>query len=122
MGYKNSLIKLALNKTPSSVVVWLVNKKLKGIAKLTHFNFDSAERNLLVKLKFVGEDEPFDVCFGSFTLFSDEEPYKLVIEQVRSSKPWVDALLTRLVLNKKLRIPKSKSELIKKLFDNQEIE
>ncbi len=122
MSYKSSLIKIALNKTPSSVIVWLVNKKLKGIAKLTQFDFNSDERNLLVKLRFAGEEEAFDVWFEGFTLLSEEEPYKLVIEQARSSKPWIHALLTRLILNKKLRIPKSKSELIKKLFDGEEKE
>lgn len=120
MSYKTSLIKVALNKTPSAVIVWLVNKKLKGVAKLTHFNFNSDERKLFVKLKFRGEADSFDICFDDFTLLSDEEPYNLVIARVSASKPWVDALLTRLVLNKRIKIPKSNSELIKKLFESND--
>ena len=116
MSYKNSLLKLALNNTPKAITLWAVNKKLKGLAELTDFEFNSDERKLYAEVVLAGEEEAIEVSLDDITLITDEEPYKLVIQQVKSSRPWLDALLTRVVLNREWKIPESQAELVHELF------
>lgn len=116
MGYKTSLLKMALNKTPTKMVLWAANKKLKGVAELTDFSFDSKERRLYAELILVGEEEPVDVLLEDFSIIVDEEIVRLHIHQVQSNRPWLDALLNRVVVGRGWKVPDSQIELVQELF------
>ncbi len=117
MSYKTSLVKMALNKTPKIMVLWAANKKLKGVAQLTDYSFNSEERKLYTQIILDGEEESFDVFLEDFALLVDEGVYKLVVQQVQSSRPWLDVLLNKIILGREWKIPDSKVELIRELFE-----
>lgn len=98
------------------MVLWAANKKLKGVAELTDFSFDSKERRLYAELILVGEEEPVDVLLENFTVEVDEEIYRLHIQQIQSNRPWMDALLKRVVVGRGWKIPDSQIELVQELF------
>lgn len=124
MSYKSKLVKIAFNSTPKKMILWVVNKKLRGIAQLTDFNFDSDERQLYAQMMLEGEQEqePVEVWLEDLTLVTDEERYVLVVQNARSSRPWVDALLTNIVLGREWKVPNKQKELIHELFASNDSE
>ncbi len=119
MSYKNKLVKMALNYTPKCITLWAANKKLKGMAELTDFNFDAGEGKLYTQLLLAGEQEPVDIWLKDLTLITDEEPCKLVVQEAESNRPWLDALLTRVVIGREWKIRDSHVELIQELLASE---
>ncbi len=117
MSYKTSLVKMALNNTPKSMVLWAANKKLKGVAQLRDYSYNSEERKLHTQMVLDGEEESVDVFLEGFTILVDEGIYKLVFQQVRSSRSWLDALLNKVLLSREWKIPESKIGLVQELFE-----
>lgn len=117
MSYKTSLVKMALNNTPKTMVLWAANKKLKGVAQLRDYSYNSEERKLYTQMLLDGEEEAVDVFLDGFTILVDEGIYKLVFQQVRSSRPWLDVLLNKVLLSREWKIPESKMELVQELFE-----
>jgi hypothetical protein len=117
MSYKTSLVKMALNNTPKSMVLWAANKKLKGVAKLMDYSYNSEERKLYTQMVLDGEEEPVDVFLEGFTIVVDEGLYKLVFQQARSSRSWLDVLLNKVLLSREWKIPESKIGLVQELFE-----
>lgn len=98
------------------MVLWAANKKLKGVAELTDFSFDSEERTLYAEMILVGEEEPVDVLLEDFTVVTNDGSYRLHIQQVQSNRPWLDTLLNKVVLGRGWKIPDSHIELVQELF------
>ena len=117
MSYKTSLVKMALNNTPKGMVLWAANKKLKGVAQLMDYSYNSEDRKLYTQMVLDGEEEPVDVFLEGFTILVDEGIYKLVFQQARSSRSWVDVLLNKVLLSREWKIPESKIELVQELFE-----
>ncbi len=105
------------------MVLWAANKKLKGVAQLNDYSYNSEERKLYTQMILDGEEEPIDVFLDGFTILVDEGIYKLVFQQVRSSRSWLDALLNKVLLSRAWKIPESKIGLVEEFFevDNPEI-
>lgn len=104
MSYKATLIKLAIKLTPNVFIVWGANFVLKGVAKLTDFNFDLDARRVYVKAILAGEPEAIEVLVEDFSVIGDAKPYRFIIQQARSNRLWLDNLLGRIV-KKPLAIP-----------------
>ena len=49
MSFKSGLIKMAINMTPSIMIIWVANIILKGIAELTAFSFDLETKKYMFK-------------------------------------------------------------------------
>ncbi|MFA5920647.1 MAG: hypothetical protein WC856_05085 [Methylococcaceae bacterium] len=104
MSFKSSLIKIAIKWTPNSLILWVANIMLKGIAELTDFSFDLEARKAYIQIQLVGESETIEVWLEGFAIISDEESYKLIIQQAQSNRLWLDNLLSRIV-GKAWKIP-----------------
>jgi len=120
MSFKTSLIKMAIKLTPNAMIIWVANIILKEIAELTDFNFDLEARTAYVQIQLVGESETIDVWLDNFAIVNDEESYKLIIEQAKSNRVWLNNLLSRIV-GKAWKIPAmpqfaAQLELISELF------
>ncbi|MCK5828820.1 MAG: hypothetical protein KAH20_00775 [Methylococcales bacterium] len=118
MSYKTTLVKMLLNKTPTKMVLWAANKKLKGVAELIDFSFDSEERTLYAEMVLQGEDEPINVLLEEFSVITHEERYLLLIHKVQSNRPWLDGFLNKVILEREWKIPDSQIELVQELFDS----
>jgi len=116
MSYKTSLIKMAIKWTPKTLILWVVNIKLKGVAELADFNFDLDARKSYVQIKLFGEAEPIEVWLEDFAVVKDQETYKFILQKAQSNRPWLDNLLNRIV-GKAWGIPViPQIELITELF------
>ena len=119
MGYKSSLVKFAINKSPKKMTLWLANKKTRGVAKLTDFSFNFDERKLYAKMRLSGEQEVVELWFEDFTLVNYKNSFQLVIRQVQSNRLWLDTLLTNFVLEREWKIPDKHADLIHQLLASQ---
>jgi hypothetical protein len=116
MSYKTTLIKMAIKWTPKTLILWVVNRKLKGIAELTDFIFDLEARKSYVQIKLFGEAEPIEVWFEDFAIVSDEGSHNFIIQKAQSNRPWLDNLLSR-ITGTAWKIPAMlQIELINELF------
>jgi hypothetical protein len=120
MSFKSSLVKTAIKLTPNKMIIWVANIVLKGIAELTDFNFDIETRKVYVQTTFYGEAEAIEVWLDGFAVVSDGESHKLIVQQARSNRPWLNNLLSRIV-GKEWKIPAiphktAEIELIAELF------
>lgn len=93
MSYKTGLIKMAIKWTPTMMILWVANIVLKGIARLTEFNFDLDARKVYVQTTLYGETEAIEVWLEDFAVINDEAPYQFVMQQARSNRPWLNNLL-----------------------------
>ena len=116
MSYKTSLIKMAIKWTPKTLILWAVNRKLKGIAELTDFIFDIETRKSYAQIKLFGEAEPIEVWLEDFAIVSAEGAHSFIIRKAQSNRPWLDNLLSR-ITGTAWKIPAMlQIELINELF------
>ena len=126
MSYKSKLVKIAFNNTPKKIILWGANKKLKGIAKLTDFNFDSVERQLYAQMHLEGEhdeQEPLEVWLENLSLSTNEDDRVIIVVQnAKSSRPWLDVILTKIISGREWNVPNRHKEYISELFALDDIE
>lgn len=94
------------------MILWVANKKAKGVAKFTDFSFNSTERKLYAQLLLTGEQEVVELWLDDFTLITYEESFQLVIHQIQSNRPWLDSFLKNFVLEREWKIPDKHADLI----------
>jgi hypothetical protein len=95
---------MAIKLTPNVLIVWGANIVLRGVAKLTAFNFDIDARKVYVQATLAGEAEPIELWVEDFALIGENKPYAFVIQQAKSNRLWLDNLLARFV-RKPIKIP-----------------
>lgn len=86
------------------MIVWVANIMLKDIAKLTEFNFDLDTRKAYVQATLNGETEAIEVWMEGFAVVSNEDSHRLIVQEAKSNRPWLNNLLARIV-GKEWKIP-----------------
>ena len=104
MSFKSGLAKIVIKWTPPKLILWVANIILKDIAELTAFSFDLDARKSYIQIQLAGESETIDVWLEGFAIITDGKSYKLIIEQARSNRLWLDNILSRIV-RKTWKIP-----------------
>lgn len=97
MSLKANLVKIAIKMTPNMLIKLVANIILKDIAKLIGFNFDIDTRQLFVQVHLAGESETIDVWLEDFSIISDADSYKFVMQQASSNRVWLNNILSRIV-------------------------
>ncbi|GAB6140488.1 hypothetical protein JCM14076_12170 [Methylosoma difficile] len=97
MSYKTRLIKMAVKWTPKSMVVWVANKVLKGIAELSDFSVDLDTRKVYAKTTLYGESEAIEVWLEDFSISTDGESYHFNLQHARSNRPWLTNIMAYVV-------------------------
>ena len=104
MSYKAALIRLAIKMTPNVFIVWGANIALRGVAKLSDFNFDLDARKMYVRATLAGEADPIELQVEDFAVIGSGKPYRFIIQRATSNRVWLDNLLAH-VVDKPLNIP-----------------
>jgi hypothetical protein len=104
MSIKASLVRTAIKWTPKFLIVWVANKKLRGIARLSDFSLDIDARKVYVKTWLAGEAEAIEVLVEDFAVVGDQGSYELIVSSARSNRPWLNNALA-LVTKKPWKIP-----------------
>ncbi len=120
MSIKSSLIKIAIKLVPNTLIIWVANLLLKGIAELKAFNFDLDARKVFMQIRLYGEESAIEMALEDFAVFHDGESYRFIIHHAHSDRPWLNNLLAR-ILGKAWKIPAlpqfaAQLELVAELF------
>ena len=86
------------------MIVWVANIVLKGIAELTDFSLDLDTRKVYVQTTLYGETEMIEVWVEGFAVVSDENSHRLIVQEAKSNRPWLNNLLPHIV-GKEWKIP-----------------
>lgn len=120
MSFKTCVIKTAIKWTPKVFVLWGGNFVLRGVARLTDFNFDLESRKAYVQVRLYGEPEAIEVWLENFAVIEQAGGYSLLIQQARSNRIWLSNLLAKFT-GKAWKIPeipqlRAQMELAAELF------
>lgn len=96
MSYTTSLIKAAIKLTPTKLIRWVANFKLKGIVEITDVNFDLEARTAYIQLQLDGEAEAIEVWVKGFGIISRDENYYFTLTEGRSNRSWLHNLFARI--------------------------
>ena len=107
---------MVVDNTPKCITLWLLNKKLQGVAELTDFELNFDKRKIYTQLILAGEQDPVEVFLEDISIVKNEASYMLLINHVKSNRAWIDTLLARVIADRAWRIPDSKVELVCELF------
>jgi len=116
MSIKLSLTKKVIKWTPKKLIAWVSNIILKDIAELTGLSFDLETRKAYIQIQLAGESETIDVWLEGFAILTDEGSYKLIIDNAKSNRIWLNNILSRIVI-KEWKIPAtSQTEFVAELL------
>ena len=104
MNYLVSLIKIAIKWAPKTMILWLANYKLKGIAEVKDFNLDLDKRKIYVHTQLFGEADSIEVWAENFAIIIDQDTYKFILQHAQSNKPWLTNTFA-LIVGRALPIP-----------------
>lgn len=104
MGILVALIKLGIKWAPKSIVLWLANYKLKGIAEVKDYAVDLDARTVYANTLLYGETEAIEVRAEQFGIVLDNGAYKFILQKAQSNKPWLNNTFA-FVLGKAIAIP-----------------
>ena len=104
MGILVALIKLGIKWAPKSIVLWVANYKLKGIAEVKDYAVDLDARTVYANTLLYGETEAIEVRAEQFGIVLDNGAYKFILQKAQSNKPWLNNTFA-FVLGKAIAIP-----------------
>lgn len=95
MSLKATLIRSALNLTPSFLVTLIANLILRGIAQLTFFDLNLDRRILSVRFRLYGEPDSIDLVLENFRVIQHGTELYFMLSAARSNRPWLVNLFAR---------------------------
>jgi uroporphyrinogen-III synthase len=122
MSVKSYFVKMVVKITPKFLILWVVNKKLKGVAELTDLEINFDERRIYTQMILAGEQESAEVLLEDICVVKNGDSSMLVVRHVKSNKVWINTLLTRVIAGREVKIPDSQVELVCELFVSEQIE
>ena len=101
------------DRTTSTVIKTAVNAFLKEYGKIMSLNLDSAEKSVTIKMLLDGEETPIDIRVGRYELLQEGEKHLIMMEEIRTTRPWMDTFAKNYVEGKKFKIPRKYVKMIK---------
>jgi hypothetical protein len=94
----------------------MLRTRLEPYGCLREFKLDSQKNTASFTLLLKGELEPVTVDVQEYGLVEDGHGHYLVVNQVGSSRKWLDALLNDFLVGRRLRIPEKYAHYTKLLL------
>jgi hypothetical protein len=85
----------------------VANRAIGEYGRVLDLQLDLPNGRLRCRVHLAGEDRPIDILVGSFRFEADGA---LVIDQASCDRAWIDALIQRHALNRRIRLPERLSE------------
>ena len=91
---------------------WL-SKELADYGELLDFKLSSRDKTVELHVLLKGEKEELTVHIEEYELVSSGEDDYVIIRRAKASREWVDAVLRKFLINKRHKIPKQYSSMVK---------
>jgi hypothetical protein len=94
----------------------LLNRKLSKFGELSHLDLDSNKEAIELELLLKGETTPLQIRIKGYTIEEIEGQHYLTVEEVQTSRVWINALVESYVNDKKFKISKKHVRLIRRVL------
>ena len=94
----------------------LLNKKMDKFGEITHLEFDSNKDEIELEVILKGETAPLKVMIKGYTIREVEGINYLRIQNIRTSREWLNHVVEDYVHGKEFKIPKKYVRLIRKVL------
>jgi hypothetical protein len=91
---------------------WL-SKELADYGELLDFKLNSRDKTIEVHVLLKGENEKLTVHIDEYELVSAGEDDYVIIRRAKASREWVDTVLRKFLIDKRHRIPRQYSSMVK---------
>ena len=83
----------------------LLNNELKFIGKILDLSYNSNDKSISLTVKLKGEPDILRGKILNYEVIHKDE-YYFILKKYSASKPWINGLIDKLLINKKFPIPK----------------
>ncbi|CAA6825194.1 MAG: Unknown protein [uncultured Sulfurovum sp.] len=94
----------------------LLNRKIDRFGKISHLEFDSNKEVIELEVILKGETAPLQVLITGYTLQKIEGKHYLRIQNIKTSREWLNQVVEDYVQNKEFNVPKKYVRLIRKVL------
>ena len=94
----------------------LLNRKLDKFGEITHLEFDSNKDEIELEVVLKGETAPLKVILKGYTLTEVEGKHYIRIQNIRTSREWLNHVVEDYVHGKEFKVPKKYVRLIRKVL------
>jgi hypothetical protein len=99
--FKNNLIKKTFNR------------KIMRYGTVLNLNLDSKNKSITLDVLLAGEESPLKLEIGRYDIISHDDKYYLEINDVSTSRLWLNVLADETLNGEKIEIPSKIAKLLK---------
>ena len=96
-----------------SVIRKTLNSKIKRFGKMLNLNLDSKNKSITLNVLLAGEESPLKIDIGRYDIVSHDDKYYLEINDVSTSRLWLNVLAEETLNGEKIEIPSKIAKLLK---------
>jgi hypothetical protein len=89
------------------------NRKIKRFGTMLSLNLDSKNKCITLNVLLAGEESPLEIDIGRYDIVNHDEKYYLEINDVSTSRRWLNVLANETLNGEKIEIPSKIAKLIK---------
>ncbi|CAA6814140.1 MAG: Unknown protein [uncultured Sulfurovum sp.] len=94
----------------------LLNRKLSKFGELSHLDFNSNKDAIELELLLKGETAPLQIRIKGYTVEEIEGQNYLTIQNIQTSREWMNEVVQSYVNEKKFKISKKQVRLIRRVL------
>jgi len=112
MGMLRNIMRQGKDLALSSAIEKIAEKYVSPFGKLLSFHLDTSGRSMEITVLLKGESEPvtISVCEYELSIAGDES--FVLLNRVKASRQWIEALSQEYLLNRKIRIPSHVAKML----------
>jgi len=103
--------------TGSASTKYLINQFIKEYGHLTELRINRSAKSITATLLLSGESRPIDIYIEKYAVIKNGSSTRFIIRKAESQKPWLDAILNKLVIGRSWLIPEDKAPFILDFLD-----
>ena len=104
------------DKASATALKTAANRYLRDFGVIETLTIESRNKRIFACVRLHGEDEALNVTITSYRLVCEEGRYRLYIDEMDISKPWMQALAKRFIVSKGFDIPEEAAKIAIKII------
>jgi hypothetical protein len=113
MGLVKDLAYSKLNIVTSNLLKSVINKKIIRYGRMLNLNLDSKNKSITLNVLLAGEESPLEIDIGRYDIVNQNDKYYLEINEVSTSRLWLNVLAEETLNGEKIEIPSKIAKLLK---------
>ena len=89
------------------------NRKIQRYGTMLNLNLDSKNKSITLNVLLAGEESPLEIDIGRYDIVSQGDKYYLEINDVSTSRLWLNVLADETLNGEKIEIPSKIAKLLR---------